>query len=399
MIRNIRIGLSIVGDKDWMGGVIYLEHLAHAIAMLEQNRRPPLYLIVKEENLDSYALHSRVIKYLDGVIFWGKDCDQAKQFLPADFRHCINIQELLAHIDFIYPVISGVPDWCCSAEWIPDFQHVHLPRFFSQQEIDNRNKWFGRVAEDTSLLVLSSQSAKRDFLRIYPQAKVMIRTLPFYLFPEKDWYLPDPIQIQKKYNLPDLFLICCNQFWIHKNHKLLFKAIAALNMKSLKVHLVCTGSTKDSRCPEYFSDLKHILQSLEIEEQVHILGKIPRLDQIQLIRRSVMVVQPSLFEGWSTVVEDSRSLGKRMLLSDLDVHMEQSPKNAVYFDRTSVTDLETKIQQSLPTLSCGPNRLRESEANTEAVKLVKEYGERFCNIAIEAQFICNHKIRGISNEL
>ena len=39
---------------------------------------------------------------------------------------------------------------------------------------------------------------------------------------------------------------------------------------------------------------------------------------------SVALLNPSHFEGWSTTVEEARALGVPMLLSDLDVHLEQA---------------------------------------------------------------------------
>ena len=73
------------------------------------------------------------------------------------------------------------------------------------------------------------------------------------------------------------------------------------------------------------------------------------------MRRSLAVIQPSLFEGWSSVVEESRMLGKTIILSDLAVHYEQAPDFAVYFDRNNAKDLAEKILDLLPRLSPGPD--------------------------------------------
>lgn len=43
-------------------------------------------------------------------------------------------------------------------------------------------------------------------------------------------------------------------------------------------------------------------------------------------------MQPSLFEGWSSFVEEARALGLPALLSDIPVHREQNPPGAKYFD-------------------------------------------------------------------
>ena len=53
------------------------------------------------------------------------------------------------------------------------------------------------------------------------------------------------------------------------------------------------------------------------------------------MRKAMAVIQPSLFEGWSTVVEDARALGKPMILSDFPVQIEQDPPSSDYFERNN----------------------------------------------------------------
>lgn len=50
-----------------------------------------------------------------------------------------------------------------------------------------------------------------------------------------------------------------------------------------------------------------------------------------LLRASTALINPSRFEGWSTTVEEAKSFGVPMILSDIDVHREQSSGAARYF--------------------------------------------------------------------
>jgi glycosyltransferase involved in cell wall biosynthesis len=50
-----------------------------------------------------------------------------------------------------------------------------------------------------------------------------------------------------------------------------------------------------------------------------------------LLRTSTALINPSRFEGWSTTVEEAKSFGVPMILSDLDVHREQTDDMARYF--------------------------------------------------------------------
>jgi glycosyltransferase involved in cell wall biosynthesis len=52
---------------------------------------------------------------------------------------------------------------------------------------------------------------------------------------------------------------------------------------------------------------------------------------MSLMRHAIAVINPSKFEGWSTTVEEAKSMGKAILLSDIAVHREQAPDRAAYF--------------------------------------------------------------------
>jgi glycosyltransferase involved in cell wall biosynthesis len=58
---------------------------------------------------------------------------------------------------------------------------------------------------------------------------------------------------------------------------------------------------------------------------------IPLPDVYALLRVSTALINPSRFEGWSTTVEEAKAFGVPMILSDLDVHREQTGGTARYF--------------------------------------------------------------------
>ena len=82
-------------------------------------------------------------------------------------------------------------------------------------------------------------------------------------------------------------------------------------------------------------------------ESFRVLGSIPDHDLLGLMRNSVAILNPSLFEGWSTSVEEAKSLGKTVLLSDIAVHREQAPDLGVYFHPQDAEDLACKLWSTL----------------------------------------------------
>ena len=79
------------------------------------------------------------------------------------------------------------------------------------------------------------------------------------------------------------------------------------------------------------------------------MGVIPREHQLGLMKHSLAVIQPSKFEGWSTVVEDAKSLQKQILLSNIPVHVEQMGDSAYYFEPDSAEQLKTLMRGFLTT--------------------------------------------------
>ena len=115
-----------------------------------------------------------------------------------------------------------------------------------------------------------------------------------------------------------------------------------------------------------------------------ILGLIERAEQIQLLRRCVAVVQPSLFEGWSTIVEDARVFGKRILMSDIAVHKEQNPPNGLYFEHASRRSLADRLDEVWKTGIPGPDLEKETEARTKAIEKAHAYARSFLSLARNA---------------
>jgi len=400
MIKNIRVGIPIIGAQSWSGGITYIELLVKAVRHLPTDERPQMFFVITDYTVDRFDLHQSFAHLFNGIFFLGQDIEKATRIIRSPFDHLTSYQMLFEKIDFYFPVlVSALPSNMCSASWIPDFQYVHLPQFFSQEESQDRAASAKKVAEEATLVVLSSNDVKKDFQNQFPNSKAITRILSFHSLSDDECYKKDAAEVQKKYNLPDHFLICCNQFWMHKNHILLFEALSKLLKSGTKVHLVCTGATEDHRSIGYFSQIQKIIIDLGIQDIIHILGYIPRNDQVQLIRRSIALVQPSLFEGWGTVVEDSRQFGKTIILSDLPVHYEQNPEYGVYFNRNNSDELAQVIYRLLPALTPGPDIERENEAKIKSEKLVEDYARQFCAITVESQFIFNKKIRNVSNNL
>jgi glycosyltransferase involved in cell wall biosynthesis len=117
----------------------------------------------------------------------------------------------------------------------------------------------------------------------------------------------------------------------------------------VSLQLVCSGKLYDNRNPEYIEQIKNFIADNNLEDDIRILGFIERTEQLCLMQNAYAIVQPSLFEGWSTVVEDAKCINKFIFLSDIPVHREQNPQNVCFFDPYNEEEIIHKLLNVTPT--------------------------------------------------
>jgi glycosyltransferase involved in cell wall biosynthesis len=364
------IALVAIGGTGWMGGASYIRNLAAAIHAADPHQ-PVRYLVGEPLAADWTGVEPRtVVATRSGF-----------------FRRLAGGTRLLAEAArdaFVYPLTydndynlaAGWPltqalghtRW---AGWIPDFQHRYLPELFPSEEIQRRDTCIGRLAEEAPRVVLSSESAAEDFRRFYPahadKATVWRFSVP-------------PLEIDDDSDAtPPRFLLVCNQFWAHKNHLVIFQALRLLRDRGVRPLILCTGQLDDYRDRTYADKIRAALDGLG--DQVTLLGLVPRARQLSLLRRALAVIQPSRFEGWSTVVEDCRALGRPMLLSDLPVHREQNPPGAHYFPPESAEALAELMDHAWKNFAPGPDEVAEEIARAQAQTRLVLAGRRFLELA------------------
>ncbi len=375
----LRIALRGIGLKEWLGGITYIEFLFRAVRTLPKEQQPLMFFI--PVHMESLELYADTIALADGVIFMGQDI-RPLPFAPTKpIFQVDDLDNLLSSVDLVYPIQNVIPHHPSAGYWIGDFQQLYFPHFFTDQAIAQRDHEYGFFAAEGHTVVLSSQNALNDFKQQYPQAKALPWVLPFHFLPLENIWDGNPEAIAKKYGLPEKYLICCNQFWMHKNHIRVFEALTILKNQGHKIPVVFTGHMSDGRDPKFFPGLMDTVKDWGIDDQCRLLGILPREEQLQLIRRSAGVIQPSLFEGWSTVVEDIRALGKPSILSDIAIHREQTPPRSSFFPPQDAKVLASLMRELYTQESPGPDLSAEANARQELAILVEEYGRSFCNLA------------------
>jgi len=94
------------------------------------------------------------------------------------------------------------------------------------------------------------------------------------------------------------------------------------------------------------------------------------------MKKSIAIIQPSLFEGWSTVVEDAKSLGKNIIVSDINVHIEQKDERTVVFPKLDYKELSKIMVDTLQSPKDDDSMKENNIPYDEVKQRACEYGQQ-----------------------
>lgn len=264
----------------------------------------------------------------------------------------------------------------------PDFQFRYFPRLFDLKEIQAREKQWSYVARHADGIVTISEATASDALKLHPEIKpkLYVCGFPPVFKPESLSLHAD--EVRRKYSLPERFFLVCNQFWEHKNHMVVFRALHLLKKKGQTPPVVAfTGRPYDHRRPDAFSEMLRFVQQHDLHECCRFLGVLPRSEQIALIRAAEAVIQPSKFEGRGAITEETCLLGTKLLCSDLPVHRELDLPGAVFFEPDDVEKVAELLQCDYPHSDKDSSSIVD-----ESLRRAREYGKalfRICQSIVQ----------------
>ncbi len=385
--EKVNIAFIFQQSSGWMGGINYFKNLFIAMSKTENPKLIPYIMKPYDENSNILTKYSNLLDYNSkkNLRYYLKKWSRAirgKEFDKRQFmQKTINFKEidLISHSELRRekPVIS----------WIPDFQHIHLKEMFDKKELISRDKGFLDKAKNSKIVILSSNDALNDFKAFAPRYAHKGKVLNFVAILEDDVYRKtDEIKTQtiEKLNLPEKYFYLPNQFWKHKNHKVVFEAVSILKEQGIDVQVVFSGSTNDYRHENHFNELMEFAKEKNIENNLKMVGLIDLIEVYYLMRNCISIINPSLFEGWSSTVEEAKSLGKNMILSNLNVYKEQNPPDSIYFNPMDANELAGILKEKWINGKSEPDYALEKEAQANIENRIANFGKQYQEIVLEA---------------
>lgn len=322
---------DIRGNSSWIGGVYYMKNMVFQLLCLRElgyNVQP--IVLCTEEFRNVFSEFENKMK----LVVYNEKSKMSR--LVALLKVLTKTEYIYNYHEYQFDILKKLRKK--AIYWVPDFQHNHLPQYFTKDELERRTREYLNYANSKSPIVFSSNDSLNDFRRFYSKDKKNVYVVPFVSYIEK---MLRELSREKEQKILNKFFIAnkryaciMNQFWQHKNHLVVFQAIKKYfeqNPDSEFV-FVFTGNMEDYRSPEYIEKLKNMVNEPCLANHIKLLGFIDREEQIAIMKNAEYVIQPSLFEGWGTVVEDAKVLDKTILLSDISVHREQKNNKCILFD-------------------------------------------------------------------
>lgn len=328
------MGILFTVDPIWMGGVIYILNCIHALNLVEDDDKPEL-IVFYNHRVASF-LSQIDYKYIKFVEI--EKASRLRDFVVSVFlRRNVHLDRLAQMerfhslfpvFDLYAPINSEFKIIC----WIADFQYRYYPQFFTRKRLIEKEIRSRLISRYATNVVFSSQASLDDYRNYYGvYENQAIHTYRFASITNKvDSGLIG--QIRSRYGLDGDYYLCSNQWHPHKNHEVVLKAMEYCGSKGRQIKVVFTGKPYDNRDLPHMRRIFQHLQIPHVKDNVIMTGLIDRMEQIALMQSAKAVIQPSFFEGWSTVCEDAMSLGIPLVLSNISVNKEQVGQNGVFFD-------------------------------------------------------------------
>ena len=393
--KRLLRGVGVVHPEitGWLGGARQIKTFAYSLGRACQSAGTDIYLLREQVGTQQKSTECQtpdgpytVLPVAGSTYFRGEW--RIRQLLSMSERSRLIKTARDHEISVLLPCQSVAfrPSGVKIIGWIPDFQHVYRPEFFSEEECRLRDRTFQKVAEKSTLILLSSQNAVDHFAKVFPEYIHKVRLAPFPSLFAFENPTGDVQVTLRKFNLPAKFALVANQFWRHKNHSVVIEAIRQLHSKGIPIPLVITGLPIDyrDRNNETTSRIFQAIASAGLNRYITVLGMLNDFDFANLMRAAAVIIQPSLFEGWSTVLQDGKAVGRPVICSDIPVHREQATEAVGFFRSDLAEELADLLAQHWSHFDSGPDPEQETKALAAEREFARLHGQQLLAICKEA---------------
>lgn len=222
---------------------------------------------------------------------------------------------------------------------IHDLMHRYESHFEEYQGsvCAEREVRYSAMCEHADLILVDSNIGKQHVLESYRVGEHKVQVLPF----APPFYLLNSnyADLKEKYSLPDKFIFYPAQFWEHKNHINLLKAVKLLVDEGEEIYLVLVGAKKNN-----YSATIDIIDKLGLSRNVFILGYVSNNEMYSLYKSAVAMTFVSLIGPTNIPPMEALVAGCPLVCSNVYAMPEQVGEAALMVDPKDPVDIAEKIK-------------------------------------------------------
>ena len=338
-----KIGLYLGVEPTSGGAFQYHQSVLEAVAAIQGSKYSVVVVYsteVWEAYIKSYNLRSKFTRTGLCEIFFDRFWKNVQLPVSLWRRICPKISPLAKVIIrencdlWIYPSQDSltyqipVP----SLGMIYDLMHRYERRFPEVSAYGRylrREQHYKSMCNWTRAILVDSNLGKQHVLDSYGLCAEKIHILPS-VAPKYMYNRHVPKLFDKRYKLPPRYIFYPAQFWEHKNHKRLIRAVARLKPILGDLKLVLVGSKKNG-----YKSALDLVRRLNLQNDVFFLGFVPDSDIPELYRRSRALVMPTFFGPTNIPPLEAFVAGCPVAISDIYGTREQVGDAAILFNPES----------------------------------------------------------------
>lgn len=244
---------------------------------------------------------------------------------------------------WIAQVLDGVGDVLGIPSMIPIFDLMHRYEKFPEviDKYEERERMYSHQCKYAEIILADSDVGKQHIIEAYstvrPQLEQYIKVLPFV---PPDYIYQTKIVNEMDMPLFDKYIFYPAQFWKHKNHDNLLKAIVELRRRGIETNLILVGSEQNNG--EY---VRRLIREYNLDKNVKILGYVSNEEMVYLYKNARALVMPSFFGPTNIPQLEAFELGCPVATSNIYAIPEQVGDAALLFDPNSVDEIAGCIER------------------------------------------------------
>jgi glycosyltransferase involved in cell wall biosynthesis len=244
----------------------------------------------------------------------------------------------------------------------PEFPEVRISRIFEYRE----NLFQKNLSRSVAVLVDSELGKKNTIFR-YRLDEGRVHIFPIgpahniekIKFNENNEKITKQMDIKKKYDLKNDYLFYPAQFWAHKNHIYILKALKILkSKKNIILNVIFAGSDQGN-----LSYIKDMTKKFNLENQVRFVGFVSSEEINFLYSQALALVMPTYFGPTNMPPLEAFKLKVPVLYSNINGLREQVEDAALLFDLNDPNSLVENLEKLISS-----NELRNDLVNKGQAK-------------------------------